>query len=573
MRHLGMAMLSTWIALCAPLDTTRGVEPDLLDVRLLTPLGELSPESLWMGAVPTVSDGAIGMAVVNDEVIARDLPSGRELWRIRDPQGHALGTLLMSAHRLFLHRIPRRIQAEHRWDFTGCAEVLRVATATGSWEEPIPAVSGAADQVVATSACAAGDHLLIARARWGIDARGEDECLALEVSSVGAGTNHWLRTWPCEAPLPQAGAFLLTGTQPTATHDDPRACTICGGLALICPGPTSAIHGISVEDGQERWSLERIWEYDRDFIGPSVWCHRMRRFGRDEVQEAFKRAGTKTINVTPEDKAAVDARLPEVITEWRKDFDAHCTAWITGGPWVVPRPSERGGEPANAILVAIAIGPRHGFVRNLAHARLFDLNEAGQVLAMGDPPRLMRDVIAAPSALAFIGDPLGVGAIRPFPHAREMAGMGGGPDCLLSLAWHSEPAGGMIDSWLSGAWRCGGALGEGVALQPLDGGAIAEPGDKLLSTRIDRIALSDGSRETWTLKVPLTGTASLPTQNYSTATRANGATATTSFALPVPSSSLTSLRILGDRLVATLGESGQQGQECRVLVFHLPKRP
>ncbi len=332
---------------------------------------------------------------------------------------------------------------------------------------------------------------------------------------------------------------------------------------------------VSLADGKERWSIERIWEFDRDFIGPSVWSHEIRRFGRDELEEAWHRAGTKSINVTPEDKAKVDAQLPGVQAEWRSEFEHAHVSWITGGPWVVHNSTKREMQSNESMLVAVAIAPHHSFVANLARIRLYEVDESGKVIALCDLPRIIGpdQAQSVDGLLAFACDPIGLGAVRPSAFGSLGESIMGGSDCLMSLAWYREPDQNRVEAWLQGQWIPRTAFGHDFVLRPLDGGVIIKPDDMIMTSVIERSSLSDGEHERWVFHVGLSEKPTLPTTNYSGAIHANGSEGIISSELPVPSVTLTSLRILNDYLIITLGEPKPNTQIYKLLAFTLKRTP
>jgi hypothetical protein len=535
-------------------------------ISLMTPQGELKPDCRWIGPSPVIADGSILLAVDDAEVVATDANTGNRLWMAREPNGRLLKPLLVNDHHLLVCRLPKRLPSANKreWDFTGCAEVLRIDTHSGDWATPIADTANPNDQVVVSSIISAADRIDISRHHWEREQTWDSFIQTdLEVTVLAKSQVLWTRRWPCMPPVPEPGAFLLSDWQPTSAPDSICPCLAWEDAFIICPGPTSTIYCVNATDGKVRWSVDRIWEFDRDFIGPSVWCHIMRRFGRDEVDEAFHRAGTKTVNVTPGDKALVDAQIPLVLAEWRKAFNHDHLAWLCGGPWRVSRPhDEFGRKQSDAILISVAIAPQHPFAGNLARIRIFDIGEGGEVVAMADLSRPIRQAQALNEMLTFTSLPLGAGALRPFAYSRPVGGIGGGPDCLLSMAWYEEPEDSITDAWLQGSWKPSGAMGDHCVVQPKDGGVIKNADDTSLTENLDLISLIDGSQRRCILKVPIGEKVRFPTENYSTFTRpdgSRGAVSFNSFSSDLP----TQFTILGDRLIVTIGTS-------RRLAFTIP---
>lgn len=577
MRLLVLKSLGLWCLLTMALSEE---PPASGEVRLVTPHGTLTPVSKWFGVSPSHVDGKVLLSIREAEVIGTDVSTGKVVWRAREPDGRALNPLLVHDHHLLVGRLPTRKKrnGENHWDFTGCGEVLRLNTTTGKWANSLPAAIDPADPLLVSAVTAHNDLVMVSRHRWGLQEKSfnPDVQTHLRVAVIANGRERWAREWPCDQPIPQPGATKLTGPTAAATLDAVVPCTVWGDALLICPGTTSPIYCVAAVDGKERWSVERIWEFERDFVGPSVWCHVIRRFGRDLHEEAYRRAGTKTYNVTKEDEALVKAQMPLVLADWRTAFDQEHRAWITGGPWLVDRPIERGERPPPAILMAVAIAPRHSpFARNLARVRLIDIGTRdGDVVAIGDLPRMLSSdlVQPIPGHLAFATNPDGIGTIRPFPYSAARGGMGGGPDCLLPLAWYREPVSPPADAWLQGRWKPRVSFGADFALQPRDCGFVRNAADTVLSATVDRIALVDGSTEHWRLDIGMRNPAKLPESNYSGFTRSDGTPGRIASGLPAEDSP-TSFRVLGGHLLITLGMPNDKSGESTHVAFTLPTAP
>ena len=225
----------------------------------------------------------------------------------------------------------------------------------------------------------------------------------------------------------------------------------------------------------------------------------------------------------------------------------------------------------------MAIAPRHSaFARNLARVRLIDIGTRdGDVVAIGELPRMLSSdlVQPIPGHLAFATNPDGIGTIRPFPYSAAREGMGGGPDCLLPLAWYREPATPPADAWLQGRWKPRMSFGPDFALQPRDCGFVRNSTDTVLSSQVDRIALIDGSTEHWRLDIGMRNPAKLSGTNWAGFTRSDGTLGKIAYGLSVPSDSPTSFRVLGGHLLITLGMPNDKSGESTHIAFALPTAP
>jgi hypothetical protein len=514
---------------------------------------DFAPVQTWVGVPPLFCEGSVLIAVDGADVIATDANSGLMLWKAHEPHDRPLQAFICHDHQLLLSCCPATSDQGKNWDFHGCADILRLDLAHGAWLPPLASGSDPNEPLMVSSVVERSDQLVVSRNLW-VKTPWEMTTSALEVSVFTQSKTIWTRRWSCEKSIPPPGALLLGNLQPTTSIDHPIPCTPCGDGLLIIPGPTSALICVNANDGKDRWSIDHLWEFDRDFIGPSVWSHEVRRFGRDAREEAWRRAGTETIDVTPQDKAKVDAKIPEVTADWRAAFESERIGWISGGPWLVHHPSNRGAHASDEILIAVALAPHHPFARNLVQSRIFDIGDNGTVTALIDTPRMIdsNHTFSANGLLCFAGNPCGAGALRPLPDPGFHVMGPGGSDCLISLTWYREPDSAPADAWLQGTWKPAIASSSDFLLSPLDDGLVENADATEARTSFELTFVVSGDHEGLTLIHHMSGKAVAPTENFTKFTRPNGSQGVVVEGTPIREC-VTSISLLGGYLILGLG--------------------
>jgi hypothetical protein len=119
----------------------------------------------------------------------------------------------------------------------------------------------------------------------------------------------WSKSFSSVEKLYRLGVFLLQAARsPAKVQPDVQSLTQIGDDILVCADPVQSILCLEGNSGKEHWRMERLWEYERGFIGPSVWRHFINRFGRDSFEEE------KTPTTTRSRKSLVDT--PSWVDPW-----------------------------------------------------------------------------------------------------------------------------------------------------------------------------------------------------------------------------------------------------------------
>jgi hypothetical protein len=122
------------------------------------------------------------------------------------------------------------------------------------------------------------------------------------------------------------------------------------------------------DTGEEAWRLPRIWEFERGFIGPSVFEYYLDRFAVDDIHGEESRT----------------LRAPR-----SERFYQDYSAWIFAGPAVVEGLEGHQGE---RLFLAVAKERRSddGGQEDVPECIIYEVDSEGEVQAMVKPPRMVE---------------------------------------------------------------------------------------------------------------------------------------------------------------------------------------
>jgi ankyrin repeat protein len=303
-----------------------------------------------------------------------------------------------------------------------------------------------------------------------------------------------------------------------------------GDTLIVCAEAVQPLFCLNRDTGTTIWQLERPWEYERGFIGPSVWAHYIERFRLDRF------------DLDPED---VEAQ--------RKKFDKQFSCAIVGGPVVVPLSLNRGWLDSHSIFVAVAKGPADGLSGYISDCAVYEFNDRGKPVSMVKLPYMLRGSARTVHKDGVVWKSQSEALVRIGVSQYDRAGMGpGGPDLLTPVTWLHRLSGSRPDAWLLADSACD-AVGFGPthAFCLPSGGYISSPSDSVYYFPLTAVDLGSGTEQLGTLHVPLEGTITAPQTNCSTRESPSGEM--TIRACGPYLLGVTGLRVTGERLEITLG--------------------
>jgi hypothetical protein len=338
----------------------------------------------------------------------------------------------------------------------------------------------------------------------------------------GADKPAWSNVYPSLGRRPEPGVALWASSMPDYADAELRYLTPIGAAdAIVCAGEKEDLIRLDVATGKIVWRIPRIWEYERGFIGPSVWQHFMARAALDEDQ------WWKPDNVTPHSPATQpldDDQRKELdqtrrkIADARKQLDGQFECAIVGGPVVLELPGpelDHGDHRPHRAFVAVARAPAGPYWGYLSDCIVYELDaEQGEVLSRVALPRMVNgNQFAVTSDGVVWGCPQrAMVRIRAASFRFQDMDWGGGPggrDCVAAVEWfrqfdHVPDRRGEKTPWLtSDKFGDPTAMSTAYAFRAVDGGRVATREDKLYSFPIQIIDLKTAQARVAMLRVPL----------------------------------------------------------------------
>jgi hypothetical protein len=362
-----------------------------------------------------------------------------------------------------------------------------------------------------------------------------------------SGKPIWTRNFATGESTARPGAVLMAPNLTLPTRPWTRALQLLGKDLLVCAGGAASVVRIEVEKGETKWSVDRLWEYQRGYTGPSVWGHHLGRFGIYEVPPPPPEA------LTPESKAYLEERKKEFDNR-QGGFNAVFIGSIVGGPFIV-REQNPWKIPRPRILVVAALSPRDPWSEQLAQQFVYELDSSGTPCSVVALPRGMLGWAAQTiDDRVVFACTHGAWATVSSSESGGSSSMGG-PwtkfDVLARLLWYREITPSARKPWM----ECDPA-GDPIALTPdlgvrtAGGGWIEKEGDTLFHFPLHVVDPRDGGSRELELRVPFDGAMTRPAVNYQGDARSAHVWGWRGLAL-------TRLELAGERLLVWLANSNQ----------------
>ncbi|MCB9916089.1 MAG: hypothetical protein H6828_13255 [Planctomycetes bacterium] len=359
-----------------------------------------------------------------------------------------------------------------------------------------------------------------------------------------SGEVRWTFTQASQDRRPGPGVALWAARRPRYEADRTERLTSTSRGVLVCAGGANDPLLLDRESGALVQRIDHPWEYQRSFIGPSIWSHVMLRFG----DRGF------WIECGSSDPDEV-AREQERIAEARKHYEERWTGAVLGGPVVL------GSGYEERTFLAIARESTESAVPGYsAEHFLLELDGDGRPLTILPTPRAPEPTMWTRHAGTVVWACAGgaFACVRPARRQEARTSLGG--EVLGHLRWYRELERDERKVWLSTDAATDRVVFDAThAYRPAGGGVVRGPRDQVFEFPLWRVSLADGAADVITLRVPFHGTLERPSGN----SRSEGGTV---YAMGPYAMGLTWLDIVDARLVVQLTtEEGTWGLE-----FELP---
>jgi ankyrin repeat protein len=442
--------------------------------------------------------GGSRLAIDGDTITARPQSGGEKLWTSTSPDRASLDWVAASGDVAYFVGY-RQDPATGRAVPDSPARLRRLDLKTGKWlgDLQVQGDERAGPGKRHVLAVIIGEGLVLVLdclAKENPDGR-VDSPVAYELSCFPEGQSavSWVKSFPSTATRPYTGGFLWAPRRPQYAASEVQRLAWLGDMVLVTAEALQPIRCLNPDTGTEAWRLEDLWEFQRGFIGPSVWGYHLTRFGLEDFNE----------DRDQESKARVE-------------FDRTTSCAIVGGPVVIPT-SARGEHPQR-ILVAVSKGPKEGYTGYLSDCLLYELDDRGKPMSMTTLPRMVAGNIWHVQEEGIVWRCQDDAFLKVIPtEEREIHLMGpGGPDLLTRIAWFRQLLPGRPDAKLS-ADRAGDpvAFSATHAFCLPAGGYVSHEDAATYRFPITAVELGTGMDRSFVLKIPFEGKLSKPETNVS----------------------------------------------------------
>ena len=464
-------------------------------------LGDLSLKRIGDAVTWQRTINANGIQVVVDKtkVTGMQIADRKVLWTSESVDGCQLGWVTANGNVGLL--VAYHVNDQGQFDrYSDACRMRRIDLQTGKWQADLQIEPGKDKKVNSLLAAVASEgDLAVLVSLNSIDGPVEDDApiVAYQLTCFRGDKSapRWSKAFKADKERGYGGVYVWGITPPKYAGSDNQKLTWLDETLIVAAEDLQPIMALNRDTGTQLWQVEKIWEFDRGFIGPSVYNHYIGRFGVEEHDEGGL--------------AGVDAK--------RKVFDQQFTCAVIGGPAVVPLNFERGSD-SHSIFVAVSKSTADDWPDYLSDCVIYELNEKGTPISMVKVPQLVDggQFKVLKDGLVWAGQNESFLKLVPSQGFQGL-GMGpGGPDLISRLAWFHQT------NWTPPqAWLTSDRAADPVAFNQADvfflpgGGYIVDRDDHEYKFPITMLDLATGLERDLVLNVPFEGTIPVPDTNYS----------------------------------------------------------
>jgi ankyrin repeat protein len=513
------------------------IEPQLGQARLLIDGRTLVPLRTTATWHPKYRTGDLRIEIDGASLSVHKPGEIGSSWSVNSDDGKHLNWLAASAHLAYFAAYDVDKEGQFQ-KFCEPPEIRRLDLDKHRWLERLPAPKAEqANRKPGEVQSALADERRLFVLTTVVEANPSDQRTHVTAYVVrgfahGQARPIWTVTFPANGEREYTGGLLWAASVPFYPASNIQHLSLMGDRLLVCAEAKQPIYCLEPDSGTEIWRCERLWEYQRGFIGPSVWSHYIGRFG---IDESFGEAN--------------DQKTAAARREFEKQFNGS----IIAGPVAVPLNFAR-DNATHSIFVAVSREPARTFGGYLADCVVYELDDAGKPISLVNLPQAVigSKFQPLPNALVWCGANESMFQVRASQRSATI-GMGpGGPDALTRIGWFRQPA-----DAEPAAWLVTGRTGDRIAMGPTHavrqdaGGYVASKDEAMFHFPLAVVDLASGAERPIEIQVPFRGKLDAPMTNYRAHGMVNGET---SFHTMGPYLlGITSLTLDGSHLEVVLG--------------------
>jgi ankyrin repeat protein len=470
-------------------DSGAQIKPDLTGCTLEIDQQKLKPVET---AVPSRREHRTSkwrVTAQKDEVTARQDGRPKPFWVAKSGDGHHLRWLTADGAMAYFQSY--RVNGEGRFEsYSSPAHIRRLDLETGRWlsDLPVEVKERKGRRTDAILKVLADDRqVAVLSSEVKAVGDGESKVVAYNVTCFPRGQDRpqWSKSFASSGERPEPGVYLLGIRGPDYTESSLTQLTWMGEALLVCAEAVQPILCLDRDTGSTVWKLERPWEFERGFTGPSVWAHHMGRF-----------------------RTGMFDNDHETVAAARKKFDKEYVCAIVGGPVVVPLTFKRGWLDSHSIFVAVAKGPATGLSGYISDCILYEFNDRGKPVSIAKLPYTVRgaEYTLAKDAVIWKCQNDGLLRIAAAGKSGRMCAAIGGPDMLARIPWFRQVLGLEPLAWLIADRAVdAAAFGQTHAFCIPSGGYISKRDGSVYDFPICAVDFKTGDKRALVLHVPFQG--------------------------------------------------------------------
>lgn len=494
--------MNTWL-LCLGLALPASQADSSIDAGEDAPLSPRAEAARFVIAAREVAPIAVDVgARVAHRVGPRDLRIGADRWSVVDP------TQPTASRERYVTPPP----GEFLWLSSAgdvaffatagngaSAAVLRLDVAQARWLEPWPWRTEPGESAESWEVCGLttdATGVFVLAHKYTVQ---QTTPVLSEVRRVdpNSGATLWSRTVAESKATDGPGALLLAPMRNAPLAAAPPSMAVAGAELIVCPPGAETIARFTIVDGAPLTPIERPWEFERVFVGPSVWQHHIGRLGMQQF---------------------VGEPDADELAQKRAAFDAHTKGVIVAGPYIELGNSDE-HEPRWWVICARM--PSDDFGNQVAQQFVCEFDARGEPLSIVALPRpIMGPAVELDGGTWMFACARGAAvavARSDWDRSSRLGASfpGSGFDCIGRVAWFSDAPVPAHQPWLaSDATSDLIAVSRRLAISSLGGGEIERPNARKMEFPFRFIDPRDGRARHARLVVPFDGQPKLPSTNY-----------------------------------------------------------